>query len=289
MSLKISDLEEATDLRAASSVKADFMVAGDGVSNKISLVNLKKSIVNNYPYNDAVELNYSWDDIKDMCTTGKFERDIRIGDYKTITLSNGEKAAMEVAGVNTYSAISGNHIDFISKDCLKDTVKWNEAGHNNGTEDSPVPMIASSLYTYLNETIYGYLPDDVKAVIVDRYDMCEMRYTSGSKSMSTSNGTIWANLGKIWLPSEVEVYGHVVWGTEKYTEGYSVQYPIFRDGWSRRVKGSGYNGGRCSWWLRCASSGGGGSACSVSNSGDPATAYVANLAIRVPLCFRVAA
>ena len=73
---------------------------------------------------------------------------IHVADYIPITM-NGQTVKMQVAGIDTYYRTTdqqlSHHIDFISKDCFNQTVKWNEANNNNGTaaNNSPLPSGSS--------------------------------------------------------------------------------------------------------------------------------------------------
>lgn len=82
-----------------------------------------------YPFSGAVELKYSWEELKSMIDEGNIAPDIQIGDYKTITLSDGQVMIMEVAGIDTYyrsgwwegqdeAVFMGHHIDFISREIV---------------------------------------------------------------------------------------------------------------------------------------------------------------------------
>ena len=51
---------------------------------------------------------------------------------------------------------------------------------------------------------------------------------------------------KCWIPSEVEVIGHQVWGRGGYYTGSSVQYPIYSIAPDHRCKN--YNGNRYWYW-----------------------------------------
>lgn len=286
-------------LSAVSAIKktdtAEFLVRTADGSRKISFaslgMSLSKAKYGEYPYDDAVELSYSWADIDAMARANNFQ-DIRIGDYKTIT-AGGETVRCQVAGINTHRHCSdrdqGPHIDFISKDCLKNTVQWSSAGHNNGDANTPYPWLASTVFTYLNETILPKLPSDLASVIVNRRALMEQRYTAGATNMTQSNTWGWCDIGKLWLPNEVEVYGVCVWSglNDGWAHGDGTHYPIFQGGWATRVKGLGHNGGRCSWWLRAVRSASSTHACGVGGYGGPHSWYVTDSSA-VPLCFRIA-
>ena len=78
---------------------------------------------------------YTWAQLKTKCQNADFS-DLRVGDYKTITLTGGEVVKMQIAGIDTYYKTTdqqlGHHIDWISVDCLNDYVQWNTTNNNNG-------------------------------------------------------------------------------------------------------------------------------------------------------------
>ncbi|WP_417574759.1 DUF6273 domain-containing protein, partial [Parolsenella catena] len=69
------------------------------------------------------------------------------------------------------------------------------------------------------------------------------------------------DIGKVWSPSEMEVYGCPVWGTKGYSVGFDCQFDLFRDTAHR------LNGTRCSWWLRSVMGGSSSHVCYVALSG----------------------
>ena len=154
------------------------------------------------------------------------------------------------------------------------------AGHvANGTGQNP----EIKRVDYTNDGIYHYLPDWLKNVIIEKHFLLNKRY-SASGVLSDDNGWGWTNIGKIWFPTEVEVYGFPVWGSKVgYGLGGSIQYPLFM-GNMRRLKKR--NGGRYGWWVLSPSanssrwgyvSGTGGAEYTLTPSG-----WVA-----APVCFRI--
>lgn len=215
---------------------------------------------------------------------------IYIGDYIPVTMNN-ETVNMQVAGIDCYYKTTdqqlGHHIDFISKDCFSETVKWHLENKNNGNAESPYPYMASNLYKYLTETLYGYLPDKVKKQIAHKRMILEQRYSaSGVLTDSTTWG--WQDMGPLWVPTEYEVFGSVVWGTPGWSAGQAMQYPIFANSYVNRIKGAGPGGGRTGWWLASA---GGGSSIYVVYVGNSGNSYSnnANNSFYVPVCFRITA
>lgn len=231
----------------------------------------------------------AWAWIKNRITNANYEG-IFVGDYIPITM-NGETVQMQVAGIDCYYKTTDtsvpHHIDFISRDCFSGTVQWNTENNNNGNADSPYPYMVSNLYKWLNETLYSYLPDAVKAQITEKRSLLEQRYSSsGALTDSTTWG--WQDMGKLWVPHEFEVFGSTVWGTKGWSQGQALQYPIFANSWLNRIKGAGHGGSRCTWWLASVRSGYSTYACGVYGNGD-AYHWNASNAGRVPVCFRITA
>lgn len=213
---------------------------------------------------------------------------IHVADYIPIKM-NGETVNMQVAGIDTYYRTTdqelGHHIDFISKDCFSQTVKWNETNYNNGNAENSAPYMVSNLHKFLTTTLYGYLPAEVKAVIKNKRMFLEQRYSSSGK-LTDSTGWAWNDLGPLWVPTEYEVFDSAIWGTKGYSQGQAVQYPIFAGSYLHRIKGSGHNGARCHWWL--ASVFGGSSAyCVGADNGGGSGYNGASSEFRVPVCFRI--
>lgn len=214
---------------------------------------------------------------------------IHVGDYIPMMVGS-ERHEMQVAGIDTYYRTTdnqlGHHIDFISRDCYSQTVQWNTTNNNNGNATSACPYLVSNLKTFL-DTLYESLPSAVKNVITNKRFLLEQRY-SASGALTDSTSWSWENMGKLWVPTEYEVFDSVVWGTKGYSAMQAVQYPIFRNSWKNRIKGAGPKGSRCDWWLASVGSGGSTNACDVGNGGS-ATDWGASGAFRVPLCFRITA
>ncbi len=213
---------------------------------------------------------------------------IHVADYIPITM-NGQTVKMQVAGIDTYYRTTdqqlSHHIDFISKDCFNQTVKWNETNNNNGNAANNSPYMISNLHTFLTTTLYGYLPAAVKAVISNKRTLMEYRYSaSGALTDGTSWG--WQDLGPLWVPLEYEVFGSTIWGTKGWSQGQGVQYPIFANSFLNRIKGAGNGGGRCSWWTASVRSGNSTNCVSVHNYGYSSDCYASG-ELCVPVCFRI--
>lgn len=238
------------------------------------------------------ELTESWADLQARIKAGDFSG-IHIGDYKTITLTTGETVVMEVAGIDQYykcgDTAIGHHIDFISRDCLAGAKLFNDTNTNNGTEAEPSTWRASKLFQTLNVDVYATLPAELKAAIIQKRALLASRYSSAGE-LTEDSGWAWNDMGNLWIPTEVEVWGTTHWSQPGFGSGNggcNLQYPIFMGGAKHIIKGDGNGGSRCVWWEASASRGYASSVCFVSGVGY-ASCYVATHAlVRAPLCFRI--
>lgn len=240
------------------------------------------------------ELTESWSELQARIKAGNFDG-IHVGDYKIITLTTGEMVVMEVAGIDTYyncgDQAIGHHIDFISRDCLKGAKVFNISDKNNGTQVEPNPWRASDLFRAMNDEtagVYANLPDDLKPYIIDKRSLVEIRYSDGG-DLSNSSGWVWNFMGKLWLPTEREVWGSAVWGDQSLTGsgGCNIQYPIFIGGAKHIIKGDGNGGSRVVWWEATSRRDSSTHMCSVAAGGAAASSAASSTASRVPLCFRI--
>ena len=246
-----------------------------------------------------------WAWIKARIRAGDFSK-LHVADYIPVTCTNGTKFNARIAGINTYKGYGdtavGNHIDFISASVWPTTFKMNLKNFNNGLDaDHQYPWLSSNGYHFLNslagnvpngtgnlpETeavdytaggVYFFLPDALKNVIVEKRMYIPKRF-SASGIQSEDNAGGWENIGKLWLPSEVEVTGAPIWGCNKYGAMGSVQYPLFAQNMNRNI-------GRNLWWTLSAASGYATYFVFVANFGSVYNRY-ASSDYRGPVCFRV--
>ena len=251
-----------------------------------------------------------WTWIKARITAENFTG-IRVGDYIPFTTTNGITLNAQIAGINTYKNYGDTpvraHIDFICKELWGTLHPINKVNYNNGTTNQNHPWLASDLYLYLNslsgivpngtavnpettevdyttDGVYYYLPEALKNVIIEKRFFLPKRY-SASGLLTDDNQWGWANIGKLWLPDECEVYGTPIWGGKGFSAGGSgLQYPLFA-GNMNRVKFR--NGSRSNWWLLSPYSGNSSTWCGVLHTGDCNGSYASNGSIAAPVCFRV--
>ncbi len=228
-----------------------------------------------------------WAWVKARAQAGNFTG-LHVGDYVQFTVGSDTVQA-QIAGMDTYYRTGdsqlGHHIDFISRDCMATAYQWNTTNINNGDGTNAAPWMVSALKASLDGLVTS-LPAGLQAVIVPKKMLLESRYTSGS-TLIDSTSWAWNDLGKLWIPSEFEVFGSIVWGTKGYSQNGGVQYPIFANSWKSRQKGAGHNGARSTWWLLSVHGGTSTYCCYVNISGNPSGNGGASTALRVPLCFRI--
>lgn len=256
-----------------------------------------------------------WAWLKARLTAGNLAG-LFIKDYIPMICTNNYTVICQIADIDhdlhfMDTEITKHHIDFISKDLWNDYHVWNKVNYNNGIAATPCPWLASDLKAWLNSEsgdvpnattadpatvavdysttgVYDKLPQTLKNVIVERRNWEPNRYTAGSLLTDDASAT-WLNIGKLWVPNEVEVYNSVVWGTRNgYNFGTSHIFPIFLDG-KTRIKGKGNGGSRASWWLRSARSGNSTNAARVNLYGHASHANASDTSVGVPVCFRIAA
>ena len=266
-----------------------------------------------------------WAWIKNRIVNNNF-KGLRIGDYIPVNMNAGTVAGYsiaaqtfrcQIAGINTYKNCGdttiGNHIDFIAKEVINTPIKWNPTDNNNGTSAQNHPWLASALYAILNGVnnystaaygsqahganangagIFQLLPQALRNQIIEKRDLIDSRY-SASAYLTYSTGWSWQNVGKLWAPKELEVYGAQVRSNLGYAQGYwnpenglSAAYPLFANQARNRVLRNS-SGARCHWWLSSPTANYSASVCSVHAHGN-ATSYAAPIStICAPLCFRI--
>ena len=97
-------------------------------------------------------------------------------------------------------------------------------------------------------------------------------------------------MGKLWLPTEVEVFGVPHWCEAGYGSGgggCNLQYPIFMGGSKHIIKGNGNGGGRVYWWEASAKRSSSGEFCRVGGNGYAGGSSALNDMVCAPLCFRI--
>ena len=188
---------------------------------------------------------------------------MRVGDYIDVPLVSASNVAAQqsvrflLAHFDPYyqcgDSAKGHHIAFIASApvAVAKTVTgvandsylmWNTANTNQGTADVKNPYLNSNLKAW-EKLFEACLPEGLTKYLLTQRVLLEERY-SASGALSDSNSWSWQDIGKVWSPSEMEVYGCPVWGTKGYSVGFDCQFDLFRDTAHR------LNGTRYCWWLR---------------------------------------
>ena len=237
---------------------------------------------------------------------------LHVTDYIPLTFTNGYKINMQIMGMNTYKGYGdqeiGNHVDFIGEKLWQDLHVMNKVNYNNGNANSPSPFLASDLNYWLNSKsgnvpnstsdaavttevdytsggILHYMPDMVKNQIITKRILLPSRYTAG-RVLTADNSWAWQSTGKLWIPSEVEVYGAPCWGNSGYDMGGFVQYPLFACNMNR-AKLRCASKDRCNWWLLSASAGDSTNFARVYIYGYANYYSATSTAVAAPVCFRI--
>lgn len=199
-------------------------------------------------------------------------------DANTHTITFADAPA---AGTNNIVVTgTGSEYPWLASDLYlyANSLKGHVAGGTSKT--SPVKLV-----DYTNDGIWSKLPEALKAVIVTKRALIPKRYST-SGVLSSNNDWDWQDMGKLWVPSEVEVYGCGVWANNALDKGGFVQYPIFNCN-MRRVKGLGDGGGRNAWWLISAYAGNASNFCYVSYNGNAINYVASSTWVGLPVCFRI--
>ena len=205
---------------------------------------------------------------------------MRVGDYIDVPLVSASNVAAQqsvrflLAHFDPYyqcgDSAKGHHIAFIASApvAVAKTVTgvandsylmWNTANTNQGTADVKNPYLNSNLKAW-EKLFEACLPEGLTKYLLTQRVLLEERY-SASGALSDSNSWSWQDIGKVWSPSEMEVYGCPVWGTKGYSVGFDCQFDLFRDTAHR------LNGTRDTWWLRSVVGGSSSYVCCVYGSG----------------------
>ena len=212
------------------------------------------------------------------------------------TKSMNANVKLEVAAINPYlrhgdTELTAQHILLCSRDCLPPTLQYrcNNSVWYDTTQVNP--WRGSALWETLNNADNGIIKlleaTSLGAYIFKGPNNKGMRAMLATMAAGAGSPTNWAwtDRGRLFLPTEREVYGAPAWGNAGGYEAGDLynQWPIFAGSARHIMKGAGDGGGRSYWWLETAASAT--TFAYVTASGYAYTGYAANTNIRVPLCF----
>lgn len=233
-----------------------------------------------------------YDALHKRITNGNFAG-LRVGDYIDVPLVSASGVASQqsvrflLAHIDPYlycgDSSKGHHIAFVASApvAVAKTVAgvandsflmWNTTNTNQGTADQKNPYLGSNLKAW-EKAFEACLPEGLTKYLLTQRVLLEERY-SASGALNDSNSWSWQDIGKVWSPSEMEVYGCPVWGTKGYSVGFDCQFDLFRDTAHR------LNGTRCAWWLRSVVGGSSSGVCYVGGDGNAGCGSAAHTWVR---------
>lgn len=279
-----------------------------GAATAEEVSKLKNEIgVQNYTYNgrDLSVIFGTLSALHAAVSAGDFSK-IRVGDYWPIMLNgiikdyaSGETKALnnavfklEVAPqvyMNYTDNAVPNHLLMCSRDLLpwqlmyrSEYATWYDGSQTN-------PWLGSHLYQSLNASD-GILP--LVEAIFGSYMYAGpngkgMRFMHETKLPGVASATSrdWGDRGKLFIPTEREVWGQDVLSEHEYGGGAAVQWPFFAGSLRHIIKGLGNGGSRCSWWCQSSCTGSESLFTAVSAHGFPANGGATDTWFSVPLCF----
>lgn len=181
--------------------------------------------------------------LSSRASQGNFEG-IHIGDWVQISCS-GVTRRYVVAALDPYYNLGspsrmGHHIAMVpdnrwalatSRDGAYAVgsgnvyIQWNTSKNNNGTSSEQSPYLASNLHKWESEVAIKQFPQEWQDVMIDYICNVDTRY-SASSTLTSSTGSKWVNLGKLWSPSAVEFTGRAC-GASRFSSNFGMQFPIF--------------------------------------------------------------
>ena len=182
----------------------------------------------------AVFRDATWEQINKASTTQTIPSTWLVGDTKDITLSTGEVLTMAIMGFNHDDLADGTGkagITMGMKELMAAARAMNTKATNIGG------FTGSAMYAWLRGTLLNSLPSDLKPVL----KLVNKKTSAGNKS-----STINTNAMKIFLFSEIEVYGVIGYSFA----GEGSQYPYFTTDAKRIKKMSNGAGTAYFWWQR---------------------------------------
>ena len=220
--------------------------------NKTSVDEVKEEYVCSLEFN-AVERNElgdssisfnddSWDLISKNIKSGKTHK-YNVGDTKEIDLGDLGTHTVRIANMSectngeTSESACGFVVEFT--DIINQQTHYDTQTNAGGWRDSKIR-------TYVNETLYNSLPNDLANIIL------ETKVISGHGSSVSTN---FETTDKLYLLSTKEIYGETTYDTiDKETRqlDYYKNEGVTNSNYSKAIKS--YNSTNSVWWLRSARS-----------------------------------
>lgn len=208
--------------------------------------------------------NNTWAQIAAASEAGVAASTWSVGDTKNITVG-GETLTVEIVGFNHDDLASGGKagITFGLKNLMANTRQMNSSNTNAGG------FTGSDMYDWLQGTLLNSLPSDLRAVL---------KSVNKKTSAGSQSSTINTNAMKIFLFSEIEIFGSVTYSKS----GEGSQYSRFATASSRIKYLSNGSGSANNWWERSPHGYNSSSFCYVNSNGN---ANNSNANISRGVCF----
>lgn len=204
---------------------------------------------------------------------------------------------IKCVSTETYSNLSkANDVQCPWKYC--DCASWMNGtiGQGPRTDDPNNKYVDRYDYTESLDSIYNNLPEALKANLSNKYVYVEKRIPTLVESVvnlaTTSLNVSSQKLGKLWVPSEVEVFGNSVYADNAFAKQCGTQYPLFKDvlNSTKMVQPvvstpTNESVSSCSWWLINPAEGSSTKWCCVNNYGKPDLKDCTSTDCSVPICF----
>lgn len=199
--------------------------------------------------------NNTWAQIAAASEAGVAASTWSVGDTKNITVG-GETLTVEIVGFNHDDLASGGKagITFGLKNLMANTRQMNSSNTNAGG------FTGSDMYDWLQSTLLNSLPSDLRAVL---------KSVNKKTSAGSQSSTINTNAMKIFLFSEVEIFGSVTYSKS----GEGSQYSRFATASSRVKYLSNGSGSANLWWERSPYGSNSSNFCYVNSYGNANTSY----------------
>lgn len=182
------------------------------------------------PAYDPVFANNTWEQIIEACHNNEVPDTWKVADHKLMTI-NGVDYQIDIIGKNhdDYSDGSGKApLTFQLHDCYADTKQMNSSNTNSGGWTS-----CAMRSTHL-PAILALMPTEVRNGI---------REVNKLTSAGSQSATINTTADKLFLLSEIEIFGRVIYSKS----GEGTQYDYYKAGNSKVKK---FNGSGADWWGR---------------------------------------
>lgn len=270
-------------------------------------IGAQASLVQNYTY-DGHDLSqmFTAAELHQKVSSGDFSG-IQNGDYWPITLNgtikdyaSGETKTLRnaifklEANIQVYKQYGDvavpNHILFCSRDLLPWAVKMRSADTTWYNDSETNPWRGSHLFQTLNAAD-GVLPlvaaTGIGAHMYTGPNGGGMRFLLETKATGATAAVSWGwgDRGKLFLPTEREVWGQDILSEHTWGGGAAVQWPVFAGSLKHIIKGLGNGGSRYSWWCQSSYAGSAAHFAIVDDAGLPSAAGAATTGPSAPLCF----